>query len=173
LEPFYYMNENDYRFNEIFKNKKVLIISSHKNTIIKQLEKINTIFKKNIFDVSTTFYVYKPPQQNAGNHDSNNWEYHFNQIKQDIKNIKTHEFDFDIALVSCGGFGMITCDYIYSELWSSVIYIGGALQLLFGIKGERWLNHPIISNLFNDSWTNVLDIDKPKNPNLCEGGCYW
>lgn len=173
LEPFYFMNDPNYKFNEIFKNKKILVISSHKNTIMKQLNDVNSIFKNKIFDETTTFYVYKPPQQNAGNNDNNNWEYHFNQLKNDIRNIKTNEFDFDIAFVSCGGFGMITSDFIFSELNSSAIYIGGALQLFFGIKGGRWSSNPDISCYFNENWTNVLDSDKPKNPKLCEGSAYW
>jgi len=85
--------------------------------------------------------------------------------------------DFEYSqtvLVSCGGFGMIISDFIYSELNSSVMYIGGALQLFFGIIGNRWINHPTISKLMNDdTWINVLDSDKPKHIHLCEGGCYW
>jgi hypothetical protein len=173
LEPFYYMNEDEYRFNDIFKNKKILIISSHKETIISQLEKSHLIFKKNIFDDSAKFYVYKPPQQNAGSNDSNSWEHHFDQMKLDLKNIKENEFNFDIALVSCGGFGMITSNFIYSELKSSAIYIGGALQLFFGIKGNRWISDPVISTFMNEHWTNVMDADKPQNVFLCENSSYW
>ena len=40
-----------------------------------------------------------------------------------VSNIKNNDFDFDIALVSAGGFGMILSEFIYSELNSSVMYI--------------------------------------------------
>ena len=72
-------------------------------------------FKKAIFDKTTTIQVYKPAQQNAGSNDEHSWSFHFNKMKEDIKKIK-EDYDFDIALVSAGGFGMILSDYIYSEL---------------------------------------------------------
>ena len=97
-------------------------------------------------------------------------------MKKELSEL-SQTFDFDIALVSCGGFGMILSDYIYSKMKKSVLYVGGGLQLYFGIKGNRWNSHPIISKLFNDKWTNVLEEDKPptlaKNPRLCENSCYW
>jgi hypothetical protein len=174
LEPFYYLNHSNYKFNDIFKNKKLLIITSHKETTLKQLDKVleNKIFNKPIFDKTTQFYIYKPPQQNGGSHDNNSWTYHFDLMKTDIRNIKK-EFDFDIALVSAGGFGMIISNFIYSELNSSVMYIGGPLQLFFGIIGKRWFGSHIIKSLVNNYWTRPVEEDRPKNITTCEGGCYW
>ena len=176
LEPFYFTDTVGYNFNNIFKNKKVLIITSHKETTELQLKTHDTIFNKPIFDETTEFYVYKPTQQNGGNHDNQSWTKHLDNMKNDIL-LLTRTFDFDIALASCGGFGMILSDYIYSEMKKSVLYVGGGLQLYFGIKGNRWTSHPIISKLFNDKWINVLQEDKPptlaKNPRLCENSCYW
>ena len=172
LEPYYYMNSNEYKFNESFKNKKVLIISSHKKTIENQIVNLDKLHKKVIYDETTTIQVYKPAQQNAGSNDEHSWSFHFNKMKEDIKKIK-EDFDFDIALVSAGGFGMILSDYIYSELNSSVLYIGGALQLFFGINGGRWNNNETIKNAQNKYWTNVSNEDLPKNPKLCENSSYW
>lgn len=176
LEPFYFMKEDEYKMNEYFKNKKVLIISSHKKTIESQLSIHSDLFDKSIFHETAEFYIYKPPQQNGGNHDTNSWIYHYEIIKKELSKICV-EFDFDIALVSCGGFGMITSNFIYKELNKNVMYIGGGLQLYFGIKGNRWLHHPIISKMMNDKWCSVNEEDKPKslskNPRLCENSCYW
>tara|TARA_B110001450_G_C17314831_1_gene356972 strand:- start:81 stop:593 length:513 start_codon:yes stop_codon:yes gene_type:complete len=170
------MKEDEYKMNEYFKNKKVLIISSHKKTIESQLSIHSEIFDKSIFHETTEFYIYKPPQQNGGNHDNNSWIYHYEIIKKELSKI-CDEFDFDIALVSCGGFGMITSNFIYKELNKNVMYIGGGLQLYFGIKGNRWLHHPIISKMMSDKWCSVKEEDKPKslskNPRLCENSCYW
>lgn len=174
LEPYYFMNHPEYNFNTIFKNKKILIITSHKESICQQLKK--KIFNKSIFDNSSNFYIYKAPQQNAGNHDSNNWIFHYEKMCNDL-NVINKEFNFDIALVSCGGFGMIISNHIFNEFKKSTIYVGGALQLYFGIKGNRWNSHPIISKMINDKWINVVDEDKPNtltnNPNICENNCYW
>jgi len=170
VEPFYFMDHPEYMFDTLFENKKVLIITSHKKTTEAQIASGNVkkAFKKPIFHDTTQFAVYKPAQQNAGSHDQNSWKIHFETMKLDIVEIKK-EFDFDIALVSAGGFGMILCDFIYTELNTSTMYVGGALQLFFGIRGKRWATSPYI----NDSWTEVDPQDKPANVGLCEGGCYW
>jgi len=173
LEPFYFMDNPDYKYNELFKNKKVLIISSHKKTIENQLKNGLNVFKKPIFHESTEFYIYKPTQQNAGSHDSNSWLFHFNKMKEELKTIKDNEFNFDTALVSAGGFGMILSDYIFTQLNSSVMYVGGPLQLFFGINGGRWINNSTIRNAQNECWTNVLQEDRPNNPQLCENSSYW
>jgi len=175
LEPFYYMDDKNYNFPELFKDKKILIISSHKNTIDNQIQKNNQakVFKKQIFHETSLFYVYKPSQQNAGNHDTNAWNHHFNTMKNELKSLKETLFDFDIALVSAGGFGMIVSEYIYSQLDSSVIYIGGPLQLYFGINGGRWKTNDTIKASQNQYWTQVIDKDRPKDPGLCENSSYW
>ena len=174
IEPFYYMDHPEYKFNTIFKNKKVLIITSHKETTINQLTTKNyeKVFSESLFDETTEFHVYKPPQQNAGNHDNNSWYFHYEKMKNELREVKK-EFEFDIALVSCGGFGMPISDFIYTELKTSSIYVGGALQLFFGITGRRWAGSQNITKRINSYWTSVLDSDKPKNTELCEGGCYW
>lgn len=174
VEPFYFMNHPEYNFHQVFKSKRVLIITSHKETTAQQLPKLSKIFPNNsIFHETTTFHIYKPPQQNGGNHDTQSWTVHFERMKTDLKEIQETEFDFDIALVSCGGFGMPISDYIFTNLGKSVMYIGGALQLYFGIIGARWEHSPQIKQLINESWTRPVQEDKPPNPQSCEGGCYW
>ena len=49
--------------------------------------------------------------------------------------------------------------------------IGGALQLLFGIKGRRWDRE--FSSIYNDAWVRPEENEKPRNANSVEGGCYW
>jgi len=169
LEPYYYMNDPNYNFNELIKNKKLLIITSHKETTNMQLNKLDQLFNKPIFN-NNEFYIYKPSQQNGGSHDNNSWEYHYNLMITDITKIKK-EFNFDIALVSAGGFGMLISDFIYKNTNSNVIYVGGALQLFFGIMGKRWENSNEIKK--NNNWVYPIDTDKPKNINTCENGCYW
>jgi len=173
LEPYYFMDHPQYRFDKVFENKKVLIITSHSQTTAEQLKKSISFYHKPIFHNSTEFFVYKPAQQNGGNHDDYSWDYHFQKMKKELADIKRNQFDYDIAFVSCGGFGMILSNYLYEELNVSVIYVGGALQLFFGIMGNRWKTNSTVLHAFNPHWTSVKEEDKPKNPHLCENGCYW
>ena len=57
----------------------------------------------------------------------------------------------------------------------SAIYIGGGLQLLFGVKGKRWKNHPIIGKIINENgnFINPSGDEILKNKDSVEGGCYW
>ena len=68
---------------------------------------------------------------------------------------------------------MPICNFIYSELDKSALYIGGALQLFFGVLGKRWVNNQTINKIKNDYWCYPEDSDKCGRPELVEGGCYW
>ena len=89
-----------------------------------------------------------------------------------MKKLKTKE-NFDIALVAAGGYGMLISDYIFTEMGKSVMYIGGALQLFFGVIGKRWFENKDILKLMNDDWVRPLTADKPSNFTNVERGCYW
>lgn len=77
-----------------------------------------------------------------------------------------------IALIGCGGLGML----IGSELKKQgviAIVLGGATQVLFGIKGGRWAKHDVISHFWNDSWVYPKPEETPQYAYRIEGGCYW
>jgi len=81
--------------------------------------------------------------------------------------------DFDIALIGAGAFSLPLCSFIREELGQSAVHLGGALQLLFGIKGRRWKGHPVISRLFNENWIHPLPDETPRARWRMEGGAYW
>ena len=64
-------------------------------------------------------------------------------------------------------------NYIYKDLNKSCIYVGGALQLFFGINGNRWKNNETINKYKNAHWINTLKEDIPKNHLRVEGSAYW
>jgi len=174
IEPYYFMDHPEYNLHHAFENKKVLILSSHSKSIKSQLKTRDKIFSvAPIFHPSTKIYVHKPPQQNGGNHDDQSWQAHFDKLKMEIETIQRTFFDFDIALVSCGGFGMPISAFMREKMGKSVIYVGGALQLYFGIMGRRWEQSENILKHVNEHWIRPLEVDKPVSPQYCEGGCYW
>ena len=86
------------------------------------------------------------------------------------------ELDFDIALVGCGGYGLPICNYILKNLKKSAIYVGGGLQLLFGIMGKRWETSPYwkeIIKVHNPSFIRPSGDEILKNHEFIEQGCYW
>ena len=46
-------------------------------------------------------------------------------------------FPFDAALLGCGAYGLPLAAHVVSR-GASAVYVGGGLQLLFGIQGRRW-----------------------------------
>jgi hypothetical protein len=80
---------------------------------------------------------------------------------------------FDMALIGAGAFSLPLCSFVREELGGSAVHLGGGLQLLFGIKGRRWSNRPMISRLFNDRWIHPLPHETPRARWKIEGGAYW
>lgn len=77
-----------------------------------------------------------------------------------------------IALIGCGGLGMlIGCEL--KKRGIIAIVMGGATQVLFGIKGNRWAKHDVIQHFWNDAWVYPKQEETPAGANLIEGGCYW
>ena len=51
--------------------------------------------------------------------------------------------------------------------------MGGAAQLLFGIRGQRWEAREDYRVLMNDSWSRPLDSERPEGAKKVENSCYW
>ena len=131
----------------------------------KHLDKIwsNSNFK---MPSDVEWIPYSMPLTLAGNKIHESWKETYDMITNEIKDI-----EFDIALLSCGGYGAPLSNFIYEELNKTAIYIGGGLQILFGIRGKRWDNRDDFKPLFNQHW--IYPTNEPNNNHLVENGCYW
>jgi hypothetical protein len=164
IEPFYFQTPWSWGLAD----KTVLIISPMDGSINHQYrnnrEKIweNQLLPK--FDLKT----YKSVQSIGGRGPDNSWIDSLNRMKEEISNI-----DFDIALLGCGAYAVPLVSHIYNNLHKSAIHIGGALQLLFGIKGKRWDGSPEIIPMINPYWIRPSADETPLAAHTVEGGCYW
>jgi hypothetical protein len=165
LEPYYFKNS----WMPDIKGKRLLIVHPFIKTIKKQIPNIKQIFPNMHWFEDCTFQIVQPPLTLAGNHHNMDWQEHYKLFIETLKDIN----DFDIALVAAGGYGMLISDYIFTEMKKSVMYIGGALQIFFGIIGKRWFDNKDILKLVNDEWIRPLKEDKPPNFTNVEKGCYW
>ena len=116
-----------------------------------------------------TFKFVKPPQT-QGTQPSREWDVELDQFCESLKNI-----EFDVALCSCGGYGNLVCSFIYHTMNKSAIYVGGVLQMYFGVYGNRWLReHKEVMTLYlNSEWRRPSNHEKPMNHNKIESACYW
>jgi hypothetical protein len=151
------------------KGKRLLIISPFIKSFKKQIKHREKIYGIDLFP-ECEFVFLKPPQT-QGNCESREFTKELAEFVQEIEDIKD---DFDIALCACGGYGNLVCSKIY-DMNKSSIYVGGVLQMYFGIYGERWLRErKDVMNLFlNEYWTRPLDEEKPAGHEQIEGNCYW
>jgi hypothetical protein len=164
LEP-YYFKEN---WMPELKGKKILIIHPFSKTLANQASNLKNIFPNKSWFEDCNLEFIQPPFTLAGNHENKDWQEHLEPFLEKLKG-----YDFEIALIAAGGYGMLICDYIYTKLNKSVMYIGGALQLFFGVIGKRWFDNKDILKLVNDDWIRPNKNDKPNNFTLVERGCYW
>ena len=78
--------------------------------------------------------------------------------------------DFDVALIAAGMLGIPIAAFVKS-LGAVGISLGGHLQIVFGVYGERWLNDPGYRDYFNDAWIRVPP-DLAPDP-ATTGENYW
>jgi hypothetical protein len=82
--------------------------------------------------------------------------------------------EYDVALVSAGGYGNIICNKIFS-FKKQAIYVGGVLQMLFGISGNRWfVERGLTTGLYlNENWVRPKLCERPAGCEKIENKCYW
>jgi hypothetical protein len=165
LEP-YYFKEN---WMPALNGKRILIIHPFSKTFLKQVKNLKKVFLNKSWFENCEFQFVEPPVTLAGNHQNKDWQEHLDNFIESIGSVK----DFDIALVAAGGYGMLISDYIFTKMNKSVMYIGGALQLFFGVIGKRWFENKDILKIMNDDWIRPDKEDKPNNFINVEKGCYW
>jgi hypothetical protein len=79
---------------------------------------------------------------------------------------------FDVALLGCGAYGLPLAAAI-KRSGRQAIHLGGALQVLFGIRGRRWERIPTIAALMNDHWIRPSEAETPVSAVRVDEGCYW
>jgi hypothetical protein len=85
---------------------------------------------------------------------------------------RSQALDFDVALVGCGAYGLPLAAAI-KTMGRPAVQLGGALQLLFGIRGRRWEAMPPFAALMNGHWVRPLPEETPQAATRVDGGCYW
>lgn len=165
LEPWYSHNP----WTKELKGKKVLVIHPFDETIQMQYKVREKLFDHQNILPEFELITIKAIQTIAGQIDSRfeNWFDALNFMYEEAM-----KRDFEIAIIGCGAYGFPLAAML-KKAGKKAIHLGGATQIMFGIKGNRWDNHPVISKLYNENWVRPLESDRPKNAEKVEGACYW
>lgn len=178
LEPWNMLldNQDGILWTSALKGKKVLVVHPFAETIKSQYNhNRQNIFSKlcNAKDILPDFElnVIKAVQTINGQ-ESDKYEDWFQALESMVEECR--KIDFDVAIVGCGAYGMPLAAEI-KKMGKGVVHLGGATQLLFGIKGRRWEEEypEIAQKVMNESWVRPSLDEIPKNANMIENGCYW
>jgi len=152
--------------------KRVLVVHPFASTIESQYKNRELIFNNNLLP-EFHLMTLKAVQSLAGNETIFfDWFEALDYMKSEIDK---HEYDF--CLIGCGAYGFPLAAHV-KRMGKKAIHMGGALQLLFGIRGKRWENQNYneifnYSQLMNEHWIKPSEEEKPKVADMVEGACYW
>ena len=157
-------------WSRILENKKVLVIHPYSASIEKQYkERRNLLFANNevlpVFDLQTC----KPFNSYTDNiTPGRSW---FDEL--DIMKAGIGKYEFDIALIAAGPFGLPLAGHV-KRMGKQAIHIGGALQLFFGIKGQRWESMEQ-GKFFNEQWVRPSSNEMPQADirKKVDDNSYW
>ncbi len=86
--------------------------------------------------------------------------------------------DYDICILGCGAYGFLLAAHCKRQ-GKKAIHLGGATQLLFGIRGKRWenpnygFNGVSYQSFITPYWVRPLPEETPQKAHDIEDGCYW
>ena len=165
LEPFFTPNP----WTKALENKKVLVVHPFVETIKTQYQKSEQLFDNGLLP-AFSLEVIPAVQSIAGQKtEFEDWFEALDSMKAQIA-----KRDFDVCILGCGAYGFPLASFV-KNMGKQSIHMGGATQLLFGIKGKRWEEFVVYpyTNLFNEYWIRPNENETPKKSNIVENGCYW
>jgi hypothetical protein len=166
LEP--YLQE--FPWSIALKDKKVLVIHPFNETIESQyhLNRENLFKNPNVLPAFKSLQTIKAVQTIAGQKSEfKDWFAALDYMKGEID-----KRDFDIAIIGCGAYGFSLAAHV-KRIGKKAIHLGGPTQMLFGIKGKRWIENPNFSHIINEYFVFPNDADKVQHAQKVEGACYW
>jgi hypothetical protein len=161
LEPYFH----DSPWSRTLGGKRVLVVHPFAKSIEEQYKKNREVIFRDQdilprFELSTV----KAVQSICGiKTEFETWFDAYDWMRYQIQ-----EQEFDIAILGCGAYGLPLAAYIKS-LGKQSIHLGGATQILFGIRGRRWDTIPFYQSLYNEYWVRPKPEEKPPIPK----DSYW
>ena len=165
-------------WSRVLEGKKVLVVHPFAESIKSQYEKRKYLFKvQDTLPDFKSLEVIKAIQSIGG--ESNGYRDWFEALEYMMSEIDKH--DYDVCLIGCGAYGFPLAAHV-KRMGKQAIHMGGSLQLLFGIMGNRWdHDEPHYENgvfiyyagLENKYWVRPSVSERPKTHKVVENSCYW
>ena len=176
LEPFWANKP----WTRCLKNKNIVVVHPFTEYILSQYNNRTLLFSNpDTLPKFASLRTVKAVQSLGG--EDNGFKDWFEALKWMEDEVDKE--DYDICLIGCGAYGFPLAAHVKRQ-GKKAVHLGGALQLLFGIRGKRWENpsygvkewgiqYGSYSSFMNKYWVRPGEGGRPKNANQVEGGCYW
>ena len=165
LEP--YLNHSPW--SRSLKGLRVLVVHAFADSIKRQYqENRSRLFSDPQVLPEFDLYCVKAPQTMLGETAGFSC---WSEALADLKS-RVDAIDFDVAIIGCGAYGLALGAHI-KQRGKVAIHFGGAVQLLFGISGQRWTNRPEFRAIMRESWISPSESERPAGWEKIEQGCYW
>lgn len=166
LEPF----RSQDPWSKALEGRKVLVVHPFGTTIKSQYEMKRLKLYQNLhvlpsFELETVI----PPRAHFGEvRDASHWFELYDGLVAEVMSRQ-----FQVAIIGAGPFGFPLAAEI-KNLGRQAIHLGGATQILFGIRGERWEQDPGIMKYINDYWVRPSKEETPgRRGRRMSGSSYW
>lgn len=164
LEPYDY----DVPWSGALKGKKVLVVHPFADTIQQQYKRHTKLWEDPNVLPEFELKTLKAVQTLAGEQcEYKDWFEALDAMKNQM-----NEIDYDVAIIGCGAYGFHLAAHA-KRMGKKAIHLGGATQILFGIKGKRWDENPAVNKFYNEYWVYPSAAETPQHKDRVEGGCYW
>jgi hypothetical protein len=130
--------------------KRVLVVTPFEKSIHLNFARRHEFFKDYTypdFELLTYNTPITYPGLPSDYYPDANWCATTERMKNDLAT-----YEFDLALLSCGSYAMPLGLHIRDALKRKAIYVGGCLQLLFGIMGRRYSNKYFLNQINADAF---------------------
>jgi len=167
IEPYYHQEP----WSQNLANKKILVIHPFTESIKQQYKHRNKLWKcQNCLPNFELDTIKSPLSYALVRSGFDSWLDTLQYLKEEMS-----QKEFDVALIGAGAYSLPLVAHA-KNIGKSGIHLGGATQILFGIKGKRWDNHQIGLNFYNDYWRRPLPEETPTNIDVLERidqSAYW
>jgi hypothetical protein len=165
LEPYYHAVP----WSAALEGKRVLVVHPFSDSIQSQYQNRHLLFRNAAVLPRFELITLRAVQSIAASSVVfSSWFDALDHMKAQIEAI-----NFDIAIIGCGAYGFPLAAHV-KRMGKQAVHLGGATQILFGIKGKRWESMPFFSEqLINEHWVRPLAAETPEAAQSIEGGCYW
>ena len=164
LEPYYH----EQPWSLQLAGKRVLVVHPYETSIRAQFANRKRLFGDRQVWPECELKTLKAVQTLAGERVGfSDWFEALEHMQRDIDKI-----EFDVAIIGAGAYGLPLAAHVKRN-GGIAIHIGGATQLLFGIRGRRWEDRPEVTQLYNEHWVRPAPEETPKAHDSVESGAYW